>query len=393
MRLRPPRHPPTTYAVARSDLMRSDPGLAGTVDLGLREHYTKNTGSTYRTGANDYSRFCENRALRPWPVDEITYCGWLHVTARRIKISSMAMYMAGVRDASILAGYPWHLRGNEMVRRTMRYLKRRHPITPKAAKMPITVAVLRRILPLLHEWPDMARMTADDRVFASASVSAVAGFLRGGEFLTSRGSTRATLKASDVVVRRVNGCKAQVIGIPQPKAKFWLSTQSVPCYASTPDNTFCPVRLWGEYSRRCPGFTASGPAFLLQNKALTREYMVTRTNDLMRLANISLHDHTGTAMNVQAASWRSGAVCSAIAANVSVPYIMLLGRWSSSAWENYIVRAPIDLRRPAHSMWSGVGLQAIPTTKGLRVAEFDVGAFLEPSLIASITADLSILNI
>jgi hypothetical protein len=220
MRFRPPRRQPATHAVARSNLMQADPDLAFVVDHGLRAHYTATTGSTYRTGARDYLRFCYNRALSPWPVEEITYCGWLHVTARRIKISSMAMYMAGVRDTAILEGHTWQLRGSEMVRRTMRYLKRKHPIKPKVAKMSVTVAVLHKILPLLSGWPDMAAMSADDRVFASASVSSVSGFLRGGEFLASRGSTRAVLKASDVTVRYVNGQKVQIIDIPQPKAKF-----------------------------------------------------------------------------------------------------------------------------------------------------------------------------
>ena len=171
-------------AVARSDLMQRDPELALLVDRGLRTHYLKSTASSYATGARDYCAFCTSRGLSPWPVCQVAYCGWLHVTANRILMSSMQVYMSGVRDASILAGHKWDMTGNEMVRRTIRFLRRKHPVRTKGQKVPITVQVLYHILPLLPGWPDMACMSGEDRVFASASVSAVAGFLRGGEFLS-----------------------------------------------------------------------------------------------------------------------------------------------------------------------------------------------------------------
>jgi hypothetical protein len=259
--------------------------------------------------------------------------------------------------------------------------------------VPVTVGVLGQILPLLQHWPDMARMSEDDRVFASASVTAVSGFLRGGEFLAASKSTRPVLKGSDVSIRRVGTRRAQIIAVPQPKARWWLESESVPCFEHVTDDTMCPVRLWEEYSNRCPSFKPAGPAFLLHGKALSRDYMVTRTTALMRMANVSFVDHRGVAMDVRAASWRSGAVCSAVRANVSVPYIMALGRWSSRAWENYLLQAPVDLQGSANSMWADASLRLAPATSGLKVAEFDVGGFFAPLIARSINNDLSSLSI
>jgi hypothetical protein len=282
--------------------MRADPMLAWMVNTGVHEHCVPGTVSSYNTGARDYIRFCEARGLDPWPVDEVTYCGWLHVTAARIKMSSLGMYMAGVRNSSILFRHEWDMAGNEMVRRSMRYLKRKYPAMAKGSKVPITVGVLARILPLLAGWPDMARMSEDDRVFASASVSAVSGFLRGGEFLAVKKSSRPVLLASNVSIRLVGTRKAQVIEIPQPKTRWWTVSQSVPCFANNGDEDLCPVRLWHEYSTRCPSFKPDGPAFMLRGKALSRDLMVSRTVTLMRLANISFVDHKGVSMDVRAAS-------------------------------------------------------------------------------------------
>ena len=373
--------------------MAKDPQLALLVDEGLRSHCTINTVSSYATGARDYVRFNSNRGLAPWPVDEVTYCGWLHVTADRIKMSSMNVYMAGVRDASILVGHGWDMTDNESVRRTMRFLKRKHPAKAKGQKVPITVGVLHRILPLLPGWPDMSRMSEDDRVFAAASVIGVAGFLRGGEFLTYGKSARAILKASDVSVRQVGDLNAVIVKVRQPKARWWLETVSVPCYQNVKNDTFCAVRLWEEYATRCPEFKPSGPAFVLHGRPLSRDFMVHRTTELMRQANFAFIDSKGRAMDVKAASWRAGAVCSAIQARVSVPHIMTLGRWSSDAWKNYLLQAPWDLQGSAGSMWNDASLQLTSATSGLGVESFDVGGFFAPLVAQSLNSTMCVLGI
>ena len=104
---------PPMLAVAGSALMRQDAELALLVDTGLRSHYLKTTASTYATGAKDYNTFCLNRGLSPWPVCQVALCGWMHVTSKRIVIPSMRVYMEGIRDASILGGHGWDLKGNE----------------------------------------------------------------------------------------------------------------------------------------------------------------------------------------------------------------------------------------------------------------------------------------
>jgi hypothetical protein len=72
---------------------------------------------------------------------------------------------------------------------------------------------------------------------------------------------------------------------------------------------------------------------------------------------------------------------------------MALGRWSSRAWENYLLHAPMDLQGSASSMWANASLQMAPATSGLRVVEFDVGGFFAPTIARSVNIDLSSLNI
>ena len=393
MRRKRARHHAPTSAVARSALMRVDPTLALQVDLGIRTHCRPKTLSSYGTGARSYLKFCRNRHLEPWPVEAVTYCGWLHTLLTHVQIQSVGTYTSGVRDASILEGHPWHMTGDEYVYRTMRYLKYKHPKTPKGAKVPITVAMLHKILPLLPGWPDMSRMSEENRVFAAASVMAVSGFLRGGEFLTSKKSDRPTLMGRDVNMRPVGDRDAAVVRVPQPKTKPWLKSVSVPCFQNLQDDAYCPVRLYEEYSGRCPGFKQDGPAFLLYGKALDRDFMVAKTTSLMVLAGISFVDLRGDPMDVRAASWRSGAVCTAVKAGVSAPNIMSLGRWSSTAYLNYLLQAAPDLQGSATMMWASTNLQLAAATSGLEVAEFNVGGFFAPHIANSIDRISRVLNI
>ena len=383
-----------TPRVKRSELMGADPVLAATVDHGLQHHYTRGTGSSYGTGARDYVRFCRGRGLQPWPVDEVSYCGWMHVVAKRIKVTSLGMYMAGVRNASILEGWSWDTSKMELVRRTMRFLRKKYPVETKGEKVPITVAVLRTILPRLPGWPDMSQMSEEDRVFAAASVVGVTGFLRGGEFLASRSSDRATLRAADVKIRFVGGRWAVVVEVRQPKARWWLSTVSVPCYAHGPDDEFCPVRLYGQYGARCGPRSKRAPAFLLRGKALTRDFMVQKTSALLQAAGIAFVNSKGVPMSVKATSWRAGAVCSASKAGITVPHIMAMGRWTSQAWVNYLLQGPADLQESASSMWTSPKLRLVPATSScLRVAEFNVGGFFAPHDIQALNRSMKALKV
>jgi hypothetical protein len=361
--------------------MRAAPAIALAVDMGLRSHYTVDTASSYGTGERSFTRFCDSHGLTAFPVCAVSYCGWLHVEAKRIKVSSLGMYKAGVRDASILAGHGWEMTDNELVRRTMRFLRKKYPAKSKGKKVPVTVGVLHKILPLLPGWPDMSAMSADDRAFTTASVIAVAGFLRGGEFLCSRRSSRAILMRKHMRVCRIGSKFAVVVSVEQPKARWWLAEVDVPCFENTADDTFCPVRLWREYSSRLGPGADDGPAFRIGKAALQRDYMVARTTALMRLANISFVDGKGAPMDVKAASWRSGAVCSAVRAHMPVPHMMALGRWTSDAWKNYIMQSPMDLQGSASAMWADASLQLAPPSAVLSVAEFDVVGFFSPFMV------------
>ena len=363
---------PLAGVVAGHAMATTDPVTAAAVSGALFDSVVQTTQSSYATGERRWMKFCLLRGLQPYPVDRLWFCGWLLRLASSVLPSSMKMYMAGVRYHQQLAGFNWNLRGDQLVARVLRYLKRRIPCRDKAAKVPVTSGLLRRILPLLVGWPVLADMSEDDAVFCAASIVGTTGFLRGGEFLSSKSSVRATLRRADLRVRELSMGKAVVVSVRQPKARWWLHDVEVPCFANEDDPVWCPVRVWEEYASKTSGADSQGPAFLRNGAALDRDFMVKRTDALMQRAGISFVSPTGEKIAVKMASWRSGGVRSAMDAGLSEEMIRMLGRWRSSAWRNYLLHSSTELQGAARSLWR-TQLPESPAPCELRVAECDVG--------------------
>ena len=365
----------------RSALAQSDPFLAAAVGASLQDHVVSKTVRTYNSATENYLRFCKIRRLDPWPVSDVTFCGWLIVLSSTVQVSSMGMYLAGVKYNSGLLGHRWTLDGSDLVRRTMRWLKRRFPSVERAPKLPISVPLVRAMLARLPGWPSIPAMSPADRVFALASVIGVRGYLRGGEFLASPSSSRPVLLDEDVSVCTVAGKQALAIKIRQPKARWWLQNETAYCHASPDDPSFCPVALWNAVRacRTSPPHPTSPALAMPDGQALSSSLMIERTKQLLAAAGVAYVDAHGRRLVVRKASWRAGAVRSALDAHIPDPVIRASGRWRSDAWQSYVLQADYDLQEASAACWAapalGVGARVgVLDPAGLFTADADNSA-------------------
>ena len=149
-----------------------------------------------------------------------------------------------------------------------------------------------------------------------------------------------------------------MIRIPQPKARWWLSTVDVPCYDFDNGSAFSPPRLWSALIAGSPAVAkarARGdaahalPAFHFDDGSpLSRGWMLARTAALCATAGIPC------AQVMKMASWRAGAVRSATDAGLSDSLIMELGRWKSNAWMHYLLHTPVDVQGAVRGMWQAM---------------------------------------
>ena len=346
-----------TGVVAGHPIAALDPVGAWNLDRALVEHLVPSTRRGYASAVKSYVSYCMVRHLSPFPVDEVVLAAYIiHVTSS-IQVSSLKVYLAAVHHEQVTRGLPWSLGGSELVRRAMRWVKRRHMCPGKALKIPITLEILGRMLACVPGWPDVCAMTHDDRVFAAASSIAIHGFLRGGEFLASSGSSRALLRGRDVAVETIGGTRAVVVSIAQPKNMWWLDKAKAFCLSPPPDEhspavRLDPVFLWESYVANSPvPVRPDGPAFVMQSgRPMARDFMVRRTSDLLAATGVQLVDGSGHAVRVLASSWRAGGVRTAMDAGVKEAVIMAMGRWRSVAWHNYIMSDVGDLLRASQAM-------------------------------------------
>lgn len=377
--------------------------MASLLATALTDHVVPTTQRAYRSAAADYERFCRARGLSPWPADGVRVAAWVVRLASYVRYPSLRVYLAALQYTQLLRGLPWSLSGDPCVRAAVRWVKRNFPVSSlKGAKFPVTLSVLRKVLPALPGWPVLGALCHEDRLFAVANLLAVFGYLRGGEFLSSRSGSRPILRIAMVYVRRAP--LSVVLSIPQPKNCWWVPDVDVPVFA-LPGDPFCPVSLWRSYLALSPAVLRAGglgasaasllPAFhSADGSALSRDALVRRLGSLCRVAGVPMVDESGRALPLKMASWRAGAVRSAKDAGVGEAFIMPMGRWSSSAWRFYLLQTQVDLQGASLEMWRrsasavvGPRVEVVPSAVPECVARADA-AVVEDVRLASSDAEV-----
>jgi hypothetical protein len=299
-------------------------------------------------------------------VDNVKIAGWILRIMTTVSTSSLKVYLAAVQYDSISLGYGWPLSGDPLVARTIRYVKRNFPAKEKGLKFAITLEVLMTILPRLDGWPTSTKMSYDDLLFATASIIAVQGLLRGGEFTFKPNQTRPLLRRIDIDSACLEGSNALVVNIRQAKATWWLQDSFVPIFDAQGD--FSSWKLWHDLKMRSPMKDATAPAFQFSNGLpLSKKFMLERSAQLATAAGFSLRDESGKPTPIKMASYRAGGIRSSVAACNNEAIIQLQGRYKSGAWRNYLLVNSGDLRRASQAMWACA--KPVPHARRGRVVE------------------------
>jgi hypothetical protein len=343
--------------VKRHAMALTDPVSASMVSSAVTQHVGAGCISTYSSAFRKYQTFCSIRDIPCFPVDRLWLCAYLLYIQTTVSPSSMKGYLSAISYYAGVEGYKLDFKGDELLRRTMRYLKREHPAAAKALKFPLSCAVLRQMFTEIEGYPVAGAMSHNDRLFVAASVIAVTCFLRGGEFCAYNGSHRKALRADQVTIVSDQAGEVFVeVDIRRPKNMFWLESCKVRCFAGCgSDAGMCDAAFaLKEYRSRAQQglLSTDGPAFVSSDgKVLSREFMISRSMQLLTAAGVVFVDQAGAVAPVRLASWRAGGVRSALDAGIPVSTIMALGRWRSLAWERYTVLSTHDIRSAMVAMW------------------------------------------
>jgi len=111
-------------------------------------HVTPGVRASYDSAAGDYIKFCEAWSQAPFPVTQPKLAAYCVFKATFISMRSLlGMYLAGIKDYSDILGYPWTLHGDPVMRKVIRFLKRKYGLKGDLQKASITV---QRLLAIVH---------------------------------------------------------------------------------------------------------------------------------------------------------------------------------------------------------------------------------------------------
>ena len=176
-------------------------------------------------------------------ASSITIAGFTRILCLRIASSSLRIYVSGVRFEYINQTGSRPYEKDETLRRSLRYCRRRYPSAKKADKLPVCLAILRCILPLVPGWTHLDNMSIDDASFCVGSIMATTAMLRGGEIFSSKDSDRAILRNEDISIRSIRNIQTVALAITQPKTCWHLDHVDVPCFSVDTGSDFCSLRL------------------------------------------------------------------------------------------------------------------------------------------------------
>lgn len=329
----------------------------------MRHAVGARTDRSYSSEFKSLQDFCEQGGHIAIPASPLVLVYWLRsICPSRIQARSASNYLSAIRHAHVTAGVEWTQRSDPIVKQFMQGLRKEFP-TEFPVKLPLTASLILTLCTHLPGWPDLNSMRFDDVVYVTASAIASAAALRGGEFTTDPKSTRPLLLDSYISVKLMRDNRQFiVVSVPIPKtdqsALFSYRIAAGP--VNTSDYPLDPVNCWDHYSQlkarvlqpsMCKHPDKPRAAFALANgQPLTRDFMVHRTEALMRLAGLALRDISGRLLPVRSASWRAGHVVSALNDNMSEAYIKAAGSWSSQAWQSYASIPIIQVLRAADTL-------------------------------------------
>lgn len=295
----------------------------------LTNSLSANTKRSYSTGQKSYLQFCSDHKIRAIPARPIDAVMWLTYLNTKpgprggpLSTSTIENYRFAVHSLHTTWGLDSPFAAHPLVRATLKAIRRaRGPDAAPVVKLPITRAILCRLMPLLN------LSNADDCALAAAMWVATTGLFRPGEVApenltdTSRLLTVGSIRTTGDVVS---------VHLAESKTDSWRTGVDVQLRDSVALNL-----LRRHLSTRPTPATPDAPLFALANgHPLTHKQLVSRTEALLARAGVPMVTPDGT--NCRGVSFRKGGATDLAATGVSDKIIQTVGRWRSYCSLRYI---------------------------------------------------------
>ena len=278
------------------------------------------TWQVYRIAFNSYNRFCQQSGLPVMPVTEHTLLFYVTHISTSLSYGTIKSYLAGIQFMSVRFGYPCAVSSMSQLYYILRGVRRfygqsRH--RPK--RLPFTVNDCYRFLSFLQS---STLCPLDRKMLWSAITLAFFGLLRSAEFTANaihRFDPTTTLLMTNITISPDLTYVCIVLrGSKTDPFKVGCTIR-----VGSTNNQLCPVSALHHYITT--QIIHTGPLFKYHNGSyLTRNRLATLLHTCFPNQPYNTH------------SLRIGGASTMASAGIPDSQIMIMGRWSSNAYQRYI---------------------------------------------------------
>ena len=269
-----------------------------------------------------------------------------HLANKGLAHSSIKVYLSAVRNFHVQAGLhvEWERLLTPRLQLVLRGIKRAKATSPPtAARLPITVEVMRQIKAVLMKAPQKY----DNILLCAACCLAFFGFLRCGEFTVPSQTSYdkdAHLSINDIALDSRSSPTVVIVTIKQSKTDPFR--QGIRLFLGKTGTDVCPVS--GILPFLAVRGNEQGALFILEDRTLlTRQKFAARLTATLSEAGINDKRYATH-------SFRIGAATTAKEAGIDDSQIKMLGRWKSNAYQVYIRTPQKDLAKLSRQLVSNI---------------------------------------
>ena len=279
----------------------------------VRGGITANSRSTYAAAVRKYCSFCRIYSLPSLPVTQQNALRFVaHCSAAGLAVSSIKVYLAGLRSWSIDMGLPVPELYTPPMVQALRGLDRRYSPAQAPPLLYHHLLKFAHIIPFNRE-----------NIMALAAMSlAYFACLRPSEYLVTRGTARPPRRSDVTFSPDFSSLDFRVVSSKTRQKGFVVHLGCV-------NSPVCPVCLIIYIFRAFPAPPSSHLFLTSTNQPISYAHLSNTLHSFLSLAGVhpapfTLH------------SLRSGSATTAAAVGFSQEQIQKLGRWTSDCYRRYI---------------------------------------------------------
>lgn len=297
------------HGLARSTRSSLEPAVTSFVDFAIRSGFP---APFFPTPASHVSAWIAHEAFR------------IHASGNRLFDKTLSRKVTALRSWHVDLGLDPSPLASARISRVIKGAERLYGTTSRPQPLPITLPILRRVIEVIREHPNLYGGPCDALALETALLLAFGCFLRMGEFTHAVFDPEVHLMRRDVTLSTTGPSRLYL-----PRSKTDQNRRGTHLVIPRGPPGLCPESSLRRWLAVTPCHSPDAPLFNLAGGNFHRDRVSAFLAKALLAAGYQPSAFSGHSLRRGAATWAS-------ACGLTDEAIMILGRWSSNAYARYL---------------------------------------------------------